>query len=69
MRMGDAVVSLAVDVSLLEAQGREISASSSEWLRHPSPSLIHGNYRETLAQLHYNRLRSFARCFVHYLET
>jgi len=38
VRKRDAVVSMAVDVSLLELQRREISASSSEWLRHPSPS-------------------------------
>lgn len=34
------VVSLAVDVSLLEVQRRKISASSSDQLRHPSPALI-----------------------------
>ena len=68
-RMREAVVSFVVGVSLLEAQRREISALSSEWLRHPSPSLIHGNYRETLWQLHYSRLESFARRFMHYVES
>jgi len=46
IRIRDAVVSFVVRVSLLEAQRREISALSSEWLRHPSPSLTHGDIEE-----------------------
>jgi len=46
IRIRDAVVSFVVGVSLLEVRRREISASSSQWLRHPSPSLTNGDIEE-----------------------
>jgi len=46
VRIRDAVVSFVVGVSLLEVR-REISVSSSQWLRHPSPSLTHGDIEES----------------------
>jgi len=46
IRRRDAVVSFVVGVSLLEVRRREISASSSEWLRHPSPSLTHSDIEQ-----------------------
>jgi len=58
IRIRDAVVSFVVGVSLLEVRRREISASSSEWLRHPSPSLTtailrnaHANALDTFKEL------------------